>query len=440
MAGKITKIIIWLILLPCWAIGQTDSLVEALARERYTREELFRMYKLFATKAAARASLHVLDNETAALVALQAFNFNNAASGYPFDSDLHRALISIWDRYHHHITLPIDKSILAATILGPRGEYIFLVDPQGTLFRLKQTATDWNGETLFTLPGYTTKSLLFMNQDGSKIAYARDPGKGKLEVYEIVNGSIGSSKFINLEPPLLQAVFLSNGKDLLILHNAGRTISKFADKDEQRFLLNRSFSKISLSPCDKFVAGGDGEKYWVSTLDSFKTASPHDVERVSTLEFSPNDCVQVKSGYGYRLVLGTDQGEWMSAYLGSRVHPWQSRMGRGNPLLEIVFSNKAMWMGAQDGTSVQIWHWENPYDIPIEILTKAPVKHFAFSPNEDYVLIQTDSIRAYPIDTRVLAAPLCNYLQRNMTKDEWNMFFSNLPYERTCSKHFANYK
>jgi hypothetical protein len=71
-----------------------------------------------------------------------------------------------------------------------------------------------------------------------------------------------------------------------------------------------------------------------------------------------------------------------------------------------------------------------------------------FTPDDEQLIVGVNSnsttanetIHAWPTKVETMSGLLCKYVTRNLSKDEWEIFMTDLPYARTCENFPANNK
>lgn len=87
-------------------------------------------------------------------------------------------------------------------------------------------------------------------------------------------------------------------------------------------------------------------------------------------------------------------------------------------------------------SKLQMWVVDHEDDLPIVMNNNNGfVWDIAFAKNSNYLIASCNNgeIRVWPTDTRMLAEKVCPGLDRNMTKEEWEIYVGkSIPYESTC--------
>ena len=122
--------------------------------------------------------------------------------------------------------------------------------------------------------------------------------------------------------------------------------------------------------------------------------------------------------------------------------------GHSSQIEDIKFNHAGTFMAsASKDYSVRLWNFRKLNEQPITLSDHDWVWSVTFSPDDSQLLAGINSVRetvkgvdqtihAYPTNFEVMADLLCKKTDRNMTKEEWEIFVAeDLPYEKTCENH-----
>ena len=101
-----------------------------------------------------------------------------------------------------------------------------------------------------------------------------------------------------------------------------------------------------------------------------------------------------------------------------------------------------MATASKDG-SVRLWNMKELNEQPIVLSDHTWVWSVAFTPDgqqlvaglhnkEETARGANEAIHAWPTQIPKMASLLCDYITRNMTKSDWELYMRDLKYERTC--------
>jgi WD40 repeat protein len=101
----------------------------------------------------------------------------------------------------------------------------------------------------------------------------------------------------------------------------------------------------------------------------------------------------------------------------------------------VTFSHDGAYLATgSQGDGTRVWEISSGDEVA-RLNIPGNVGAVVFSPDDKYVVAGSGSSNALvwhlPIDDLVEEA--CKRLTRNLTSDEWNQYFDNKPYRKTCS-------
>lgn len=428
--------ILLFIQLPILAQTSTEGkeLEEQKRIAEYVKKESDRQRYLSVASKAARASLEILDRETAALVALQAYNFNSKNAGDFYDSDIHLALLNALERYDLlPKSLNGDKALVK--ILGTFGTYICAFDKSGQIFTWNQSA-NWQAEKLGIIPEFNETSLVEISFEGKHLAVVPKRNDGIVLIYKL-DKTIGKPiSTFRIASKVNQILFRPGSSELFILLEGGKELIRSTEK-LTKIKLNAKVSQLSFSGDGELLAGlgGDTISIWDASSFALKARGP-------TKREAPITSFAVFNDYSQRVITGHSNGVWNVFFPGKPLYS-NSMVTQKDTIFEIKFSSELHRIATVGKNSVRIWDAHRLSSKPISIIVNGMINGISFSPDNQFLLVLTDSIQIYPLQLQELANPLCSRITRNITFDEWDYFLGGgegIKYERTCPAYPFNNK
>lgn len=283
------------------------------------------------------------------------------------------------------------------------------------------------------------------SSDGSRIAVATDNrryGPEKVRLYNILTGKEIAVFDIS---DAWDLTFSPDNQLLAIGCLIGRTDRNLgvwnAQTGAEIFQFNHEagVNDIAFSPDSQLLALADDDKVvrvWDVNTGQIVTELPHTAE-VWSVDFSPNG-----------KLLATGSGD-IETNRGSMARIWD--LNTEMPLLQIPHTNRVMHVEfSPDGwllmTSTDVQgdlrlFWTNTGVLSTRIIYATELMYPHFTPNSEQIITGNDDgiIRMWRtrkliprVTTDLLIEETCRRLSRNLTLKEWQEFFGDEPYGRTC--------
>ncbi len=239
--------------------------------------------------------------------------------------------------------------------------------------------------------------------------------------------------------------FTPDGKGFYARCNSGRSIM-YSDLSTSKEVITskEKITSIDLSPDGSKLAGAgvDGNLYIWDIKNNYSATSYRIIagKDILALSFMP-DGRGVVVGDEYGIVRIVDSGVVKNTLSG---HTSQIEQIKFN------FSGQFMATASKDGT-VRLWNMKFLNEQPQVLSDHDWVWSVAFTPDDQQLIAGLHSkeetvagvnysIHAWPTQIPTMASELCKLLNRNMTKEEFELYTGGLPYESTCSNLPANNK
>ena len=407
-----------------------------MAEDRARRAELEAKSERYIAVAgeAARLSHEIPDHELAALLALQAYHFNEAYGNRSEDPTIYAALLKAMS---NHESLPGKwGSAFTQPIIyvDPSGKSVVTRDVSGNIARWREVDGTWQSATIANV-GIKSKLLgMAMLPDGNQVMVAyRKQGKIRLSIFSVADQGKHAVSLV-LPSPDLKVMVVSGARSAVwLLGDSGHRIwySDFLGLHEV-VKSSAQMSHLAISQDGKYMAAiEDGNRVvlW-NTSDYTKqviSTSGHDA--LTALTISPDSRRVIlgdKNGTIYVLTINTDM-------------PMRKLYGHKGSVDRIRFNHSGTGLVTYGGDKqLLIWDWTRINVRPRVIPTATCNSILEFSVDDEGII--TDGGKFWSVGSDALARELCLRVTRNLSKDEWDTYFSGLKYERTCDAHPANYK
>lgn len=446
----------------------------AVAQEDIAKKEADRARK---AEASARAAQYIAqgkamaikskelsdsDPELEALLGQQAFKFNSAFGGNPFDNDIFNGLYKALDVWKDPLTKNLsghDKGAARALVTRASHEEIYSGGSDGRILRWTKANGTWNADTIMHVRDYYQVYSLDLSPDGNWLvaggAVTSDITKNYIELYDLKNG--GAPKRINGFSGVETVLFSELEHGAYVREQAGFSI-KYTDFNTVREVIKpkEKIHTIALSPDGKRIAGASSSgvlyEWDISKNYAEKVVytSPDGAD-LTALAFAPDN---------RRIVIGNENGIIKIVTEDTNLQP-RVLSGHTAHIEQIVFNHGGTFMAStsRDGT-IRLWNWAKPQDAPIVLHDDQLddwVWSATFTPDDEQLMMgvhsaqgkstkvgdeakSNETIHVWPTKIEAMSSQLCTYIKRNMTKDEWDTYAGSLNYERTCDNYPANNK
>jgi len=440
------------------AIEQRNLAQEQRDRADAATREATRQRYLAQAKAMAIKSKE-LDSEpvTQSLVAQQAFRFNTANGGNAFDDDIFNGLYHALD--HKDWNDPLTKSLEghrkgAARSLVTRAQQkeIYSGGADGRILRWTPSGGTWKADSIMGgREDYQVYSIDVSPNDDFLVAGGATTGDitgNYIELYDLRNPSPPKKIFGFTSVETVEFSKIENGA--YVRDQAGFSI-KFTDFTNVREIIKpkEKINTIALSPDGKRLAGaGNGGSLFIWDLAN------GNAEKVAAKINRPITAIAWSVDNSRRIIFGDNLGAISVITEDSNLPP-RVLSGHIAHIEHIIFNNAGTFLAttSRDG-KVRLWNWNKLSDNPI-VLTDTNLGDWiwsaAFSPDDEQLMVgihsntnnARETIHVWPTKISTMANSLCTYINRNMTKDEWDNYAggnTGLKYERTCDSYPENNK
>ena len=433
-----------------------EAEVQRARAEEATKEALRQRYLAVSKAMAVKSKELDGDPVQQSLVAQQAFKFNTANGGNPFDDDVFNGLYHALD--HKQWDDPLTRSLEghekgAARALHTRiqSKEIYSGGSDGRILRWTKDGATWKHDSI--MGGRIDYQVydIDVSPDGSTLiaggATTGDITNNYIEVYDLRNPSQAPKKvygFTGVE----NVAYSILEPGAYVRDQAGFSI-KFTDFNTVREVIKpkEKITTISLSPDGRKMVGtgANGSLYvWDIANNYAEKVAYKNVEPLTAAIFSIDN--------SRRIIFGDNKGQVRIITEDANL-PARTLSGHISHIEQIVFNNAGTFLAttSRDG-KVRLWEWAKLQNNPI-VLTDKTVGDWiwsaTFSPDDEQLMVgihssnsnnAKETIHVWPTKVATMANSLCTYVDRNLTKDEWDAYAAGLQYERTCESYPANNK
>ena len=405
------------------------GIAEQQSQKAQTEEQkAFRLRMLSIAQSMAAKSLQVVAPDEKALMARQAFLFNETYEGNPYDPDIYTALHEALEQLlgNDYSSIQGHKGAVRAIAFSPSGDHFYTTGSDGRCLRWKTAHPPKHYEQLTN--DNTVNRSLAISPDGQWLAGGN--GTAHLWLFNLLKPEEKPQKLRGPEAELWDMLFLPDGSGFICSYS-DKTLY-FCDLNSFTPLLQvkSRVRDLAISPDGTLLAGADESgklKLWEFGQDRSLVLRSEEKGAIQSVAFSPD---------GRWLASGNEKGLVTLRDLNQKNKPVLLN-GHSAPVNDLEFTKDGNLLAAAsfDG-SVRLWNLRQPGNRPIVMDDHASwVWDIAFSSDDQYLLssCKDRSIRSWPVNSRSMAEQICEQLTRNMSTEEWRQYVgSDIPYEKTC--------
>lgn len=409
-----------------------EEALEQKALAEDASKEAYKLRLLSISKSMAVKSVQIhKDTNQKALVAYQAYKFNQEYKGEQHDPDIYDGLYYTLKTLNEpeYNNLEGHTDAIRSIKYSPKGNTLYTTGSDGLIYK-------WNmedGEKKGRLISQGTKVNRSMAVSEDNKLLATGTNKATIELMDLED--------IDKAPIILEGheddvwdIQFTPGSKKLVSCAADGTIFLWDLSTKQYTVIAKSQSEIksiALSPDGNTVVGGlDNGKIVAWDLSNNNTSKVLMEEKdniIHVVEFNQA---------GNILAYGDKLGN-VKLYDITKNEVIQTLEGQNARINDIKFSpDDSQIASASFDGSVQLWNTKNFNLQPIVLNDHDSwVQTIAFSPDGLKLIAgcRDNLIRIWPTNTDLMATQICPKISRNMSQEEWNRFVaSDIEYENSC--------
>ena len=413
------------------AMLQKDSAVSArtqallyLQEANRERERAERLSMQSLARSLGIKSTQLPDQEVKALLALQAYQFNQEFNGYTFQADIYNGLYQAYKQARGPDFNIFKKHASAVTSILNLGDQIITTGSDGKIIL-------WSEDFKQAKVLNDTKMInitMELSPDQRKLVVGTS--SSVLFVLDAVNGDI-LSRYQDHGGEILKVIFKND--QTIISSGENRIIRQWdlnsGGNNELSSLTNLAYAMAINKELNMLVIGT--EDGWIYNLDLSSLETTKVLQRkgdmVTQLEFDH---------HFHHLAVGYESGTiQLLAPLSLEII--ETLPGHTARVADIKYSKNDQFLisGGYDRKNF-IWNLNRIKEPPVSLTDHDSfVMAVEFTPNGNEIICGelNGVIKRYQLNMRFYADQLCNILPRNLTEKEWLSFVpDNVPYRITC--------
>ncbi len=395
-----------------------------------SRLRLLSISKALAIKA---GHIQTQDPQLEGLLALQAYQFNQANGGSSLDPDIFGALHTANER--------MNKASL--TLGGPNATHVrgILYSKNGSVVSAGAdgTITEWSPKGSSHIIGKLRGShTIALSADGSQLVAAGDDRH--LHIFAMNGGMPVADLPVDIAH-IVQCAFVDDAT-IAVLDNEGgvRILSRADGSPRGAISLAAPVKSIAVSRSGGFLAAGDAKGHvgiWL--LTAFSTTPTNGTWAESkNLGTAPGPvCSIAVSPDGKMVASGTERGAVNLWSIGG-TRAAQLALTNNLPIPSVTFSPDGSMLatGSSDG-KVRLWNPRRLGDLPI-VVNDNPgwIWACAFSPDGNSLAVSCAdrSVHLIPTHPDHMVGQISPHITRNLTEAEWEEYIgTDVPYMKTVA-------
>jgi WD40 repeat protein len=437
---------------------------EALAKQRaeearIANEDAQRRRFIATAKAVAVKSKDVPDKELQALLAQQAFLFNDKHNPYKYDNDIYNGLFKALKSNEDPLTKNLEgheQGACRSLVTHIPSKAIYSGGTDGRILKWTYRNNKWTSETIVDTRGNFHVYSIDVTHNGELLIAGGlafgSSDNNIVEIYDLKNPGKPAREISGYTHDVDNLMFTPEDNGFYSRDNAGFSI-KFCDLNSAKEIVKATekINTIALSPDGKILAGGgnDGSLFFWDTRNNYAQRVFYKnpavtVSRQGKQVTTPGSISSV--GFtrdGTKVVIGDIHGSVKIIPL-NNVNQLKPLSGHEASVEHIVFNHNGQFMAtASHDKTVRLWNLLKLNQQPIVLEDHADwVKTAVFTVDDEQLLAGMNSnadasketIHAWPTKIETMSGLLCQYVKRNLTDDEWQLHVDEeLKTEVTCT-------
>ncbi len=410
---------------------------EQKAKESQTRAERAqtdanRQRYLSIAQAMAVKSLQILDTNTKALVAQQAFKYNRDFQGNPHSHDVYDGLYyAVKFLYHdYHNSLKGHSDAVRGVAFAPNGE-LYTAGSDGKVLK-------WFSKNgVYTSVQYHKNSFINRNivisPNGKWMALIGEAPF--IQLFDLADPNGKPKKLFGHKGQVWAASFMPDNQSLVTVGSDSSIFIRNLESDKY-YLVGKTPTKVktlAINPLSNNIIGGD-ENGHIYVWEPNKSKDP---TVITSKNLRKIQAIAISSDGKY-LAAGDDRGLVKIWDVFDNFKLIANLTGHRARINDLRFDPKSEVLATAsfDG-SVRLWDLDHLNEQPITLRDhNSWVWSVAFTGDGKNIVTGCvdNLIRVYPTNAESMAEKICVKLKRNMTPAEWTAFVAkDIIYEETCA-------
>lgn len=405
---------------------------EEIALEK--EQEATKLRYLAIANAISVKATQLNDPQLKALLAQQAYIFNQRYDTYDYNPEIYDGLFYALKEFNHPLTQKLKGHEKAAKVVvaGKDESEFFSAGSLGSIIRWTKQGENWSADSL---AGQRSRKVIksMIYDDESRTLYATgqlldDKGNTLLEKYDLNKPKIAKEEIRGLSGSFVKMRIHKD--NLFILDEAGKSLKVI--NGNKISLVYQSTNKINDFDYDPAKEG-----FWLGQNNGALTFFSIG-ENKDTVYFQNTKPISAIEYFEPFIAIGDISGG-LKLFSGLNFKDYNELNGHIGGIDDISLSNDGAFMlSASKDKTVRVWN--------LSEITKQPIilsdhsnwvwsAAFGKQGKNIYTADEDGYISVWPFSIDVLGSQLCQELDRNLTRTEWATYIgADLDYEATCSE------
>lgn len=392
---------------------------------------------LMLTKARAMAGVSIQmedDKNLAGLLAKQAYIFNTRYEGKKYDpfihNSLYKALTRIKGNSYNALMVPgVSRNRINAVALSSNSNTFYAAGADGRVFKGDITAEKI--EPTFIENNFPNRTLA-LSKDDRHLIVAGD--SSFVQLYDLQEAK-NKPKVAKLGATVHDAETLPNNQGFLVSTAEALFTVTYSGTFKKLLSTPAPIKSLHINKAGTFAVGGSwsGKVFLIDLSKNTLVTLVDDANsRVLAVKFHPSDTL-----LAFGLEDKTNKRGLVKFFDLETRQVTRQFAGHKAAVNDIEFSpDGELLASAGADKRLQMWVIRNPEDLPVTMDNNDGfIWDIAFAKGSDYLITTTyeSEIRVWPTDPAILQNEICNKLEKNMTRYEWETYVGkDIKQEITC--------
>jgi len=376
-------------------------------------------------------SLQEPDNNLRGLLAQQAYQFNKAYDGAPYDKYIYDGLYYAMAKFvgPGYNTFNGHRGAVKSLAFGKANEF-YSVSSDGSIKKWDLTKEKAGFVNVGTQHNYPLRGISISN-DNQWVAVTSD--SSAIELYKTKDFSAAPTKIKAHKGLVYKAQFVGEGKLVSLGYEGGINVYDVnANKNILYKILGVNLTTFDVSEEGTWLVAGtkDGQ------LIQFNLVTKKQKILHQLPSGLPIHDVKISSGDFFIAFGGEDENVYLWSVQNNKI--FRTLRGHTSRINAIEFSHDGNFLAtAGFDNKVQLWNMFNLNNLPVVMNDNfsAYAWDVAFSENDEYLIVGTQNgkVKKWALNAEQMADEMCEHIQRNMTMEEWERYVgNNIEFRNTC--------